>query len=507
MRVSLLNGNLVAEDAIGTCLINQVRFFHDRGDDVRVYVPHHVSHLPADVRAVTRTVTPRQLIDGQEEHFALSDLLIYHYPGHYALIESIRGIDRGIVVFYYHNVTPPELWGTNVGREQLMRGIQGSAMVHYADLCIADSPFGKQDLVERTGYAPDLIHVLPLAVDTARFSPGAADPELIRRYGLQGHQVLLFVGRMAGNKRIKLLIEVLARVRSQVPNVKLLLVGDDRSNPAFPQIVSEARSRAADLGVAEHVIWTGRVDDLVSHYRLANVYVTASLHEGFGVPLIEAMACGLPIVATQAGAMPWVVGDAGYLCQPGSVDDLAGKVLTLLREAGLRRKLIERGLERARSFGRERYETGLAQIVDEAIASRLPDVPVEPSTRSKIQAQPILATSWTQRALRLLAREIQAHGDIALRDYEVRSGVSLLGPLIVRIRRNLTSHLREPYLDPIIERQVSLNLNIAEWIGHLTQAWIDAEQQRAQLQERVEALEARVDLLLHRLDDVSSQDE
>jgi glycosyltransferase involved in cell wall biosynthesis len=458
------------------------------------------------VQAATRAVTLRQLIDGQEEHFALSDLLVYHYPGHYSLIESIRGIDRGIVVFYYHNVTPPELWGSNVGRHQLMRGIQGSAMVHYADLCIVDSPFSKQDLVERTGYAPDLIHVLPLAVDTARFSPGAADPELIRRYGLQGHQVLLFVGRMAGNKRIDLLIEVLARVRSQIPNVKLLLVGDDRSNPAFPQIVSEARSRAVDLGVAEHVIWTGLADDLVSHYRLANVYVTASLHEGFAVPLIEAMACGLPVVATQAGAMPWVVGDAGYLCHPGAVDDLAGKVLALLREAGLRRKLIERGLERARSFNRERYEIGLAQIVDEAVANRLPGVPSEPpAPPGKMRTRPALAASWLQKVLGLLAREIQAHGDIALRDYEVRSGVSLLGPLIVWIRRNLTSHLREPYLDPIIERQVSLNLNIAEWIGHLTQAWIDAEQQRAQLVERVEVLEAQVDSLLHRLCDVPPQ--
>ena len=273
-------------------------------------------------------------------------------------------------------------------------------------------------------------------------------------------------------------------------------------------IVSAARSRAAELGVVEHVIWTGRVDDLEAYYRLADVYVTASLHEGFGVPLIEAMACGVPVVASRAGAMPWVVGEAGRLCQPGAVDELAEAVLALLGDADLRRTLRARGLERARLFGRESYEQGLTEILDEAIADRLPDERTESATGAGyVRSQAGRPASGHQTILDLLVREIRAQSDVALRDYEVRSGVPLLGPLIVWVRRNLTSHLGEPYLDPIIERQVLLNLRVAEWIRHAAQAWAEAEGQQAALQERVDALEAQVESLQQRLDDAPSGDE
>lgn len=83
-------------------------------------------------------------------------------------------------------------------------------------------------------------------------------------------------------------------------------MGDHDSSPALREITAEARAVAARLGITRDVIFTGRVDDLPRYLRLADLYVTASLHEGFGVPLIEAMACGIPVVAGRSGAMPWV---------------------------------------------------------------------------------------------------------------------------------------------------------------------------------------------------------
>jgi glycosyltransferase involved in cell wall biosynthesis len=511
MRISLINVNLLVGDAIGACIMDQVRFFIQRGDEVRVYVHDVAGDVPADIRAVARPVDLRALLAGDEEHFRLSDLFIYHYPGHYALIESIRNLDRGLVIFNYHNVTPPELWGSDEGRERLMRGVQGRALVHYADLCIVDSAFNGQELVEQAGFASDRIHVLPLAVDLARFTPGPKDPEWVKRYGLQDRRVLLYVGRMAGNKRIDLLVEALARVKEDIPNVKLLLVGDDRGNAAFRQVVSTARERAAGLGVQDDVLWTGRVDDLAAHYRLADLYMTASLHEGFGVPLIEAMASGVPVVASRAGAMPWVIGEAGVLCEPGDANDLADQALALLRDPERRHALAERGLERVKAFSLESYEAGLARILDEAVTQRLPEIYAEASATpgeplaepGKRSSRPTFAGSRPRAILGLLADEIHDQSDVALRDYELRSGVPLLGPLIVWVRRNLTSHLREPYLDPIIERQVSLNMRIAEWIGRVTQAWNDAERQRTELEEGVKALEAQVESLSRRLEDGS----
>jgi len=503
MKISLINVNLVAEDAIGTCIINQVRFFSRRGDDVRVYVPSLPHRAPGDVAAVTSVVTLDDLAGAQQEHFRLSDLYIYHYPGYYDLLESMQRLERGTVVFYYHNVTPPELWGTDVGRESLVHSIRQTNLVHYADLAITVSPFNKQDLVERAGYAPDRIHVLPLAVSLERFTPGDRDVDLVRTYNLEGQQVLLFVGRMAGNKRIDLLMEALARIKGQVPDVKLLLVGDDQSNPAFHQIVADARACAEELGVAGAVIWTGRVDELLPYYRLADVYVTASLHEGFGVPLVEAMACGVPVVAGRAGAMPWVLGNAGLLCKPGDAADLAAQVLRVLQDADLRRDLVKRGLKRAQDLSLESFEAGLADIVDQAVVYTLPEFPPEisASAEEERKTEPLSPFPQDQSLLGELTHDIEVHSDVALRGYVVRSRAPLIGPVIAWSRRNLTSHLREPYLDPMIERQVAQNRRLAEWLRRAGGALAVSARRQANLEARIRALEAQVEALACRRDE------
>jgi glycosyltransferase involved in cell wall biosynthesis len=493
ITVSLINLNLVVEDAIGTCIINQARFFQQRGDEVHIYVLHPYFDLPADIEEVTRIVTLADLIGGGQGHFLVSDLYIYHYPGRHELMESIRGIDRGVVIFYYHNVTPPELWGSDADREILMRGMEGKALVHYADLCITPSPFNKQDLVEGVGYDPDRIFVVPLAVPLEQFTPGARDPELARRFDLEGQRVLLFVGRMAGNKRIDLLVEALARVKREEPSTKLLLVGDDRGAPAYREIVAAARTRASELGIAGDVIWTGRVDELPLYFRLADVCVSASLHEGFGVPLIEAMASGVPVVASRAGAMPWVLEDAGLLFEPGNAGELADKVLMVLRDANLHQALVERGLERVQAFSLDRYEAGLAEIVDQALTYTLPRAMQEPTAGAhrEAAAQQDLAPGG-ETLLGILAEEIGKRSDIALRDYQLRSRAPLVGPLIVWIRRNLTSHLREPYLDLMIESQVELNRQTAEWMGRAANVVATSTQRQSELEARVKALEAQV---------------
>lgn len=508
MRVSLINLNLVAEDAVGMCIVHQMRFFQRRGDEVHIYVLHPPRNVPADIEAITSVVTLGDLIGGGQTHFRLSDLYIYHYPGRHELMESIRGIDRGTVIFYYHNVTPPELWGSDIDREPLMRGMEGKVLVHYADLCITPSPFNKQDLVEHVGYDADRIYVLPLAVPLDQFTPGDKDPQLVQRLHLEGQRVLLFVGRMAGNKRIDLLVEALARVKRQEPTAKLLLVGDDRSSLAYREIVASAKSRASQLGIAEDVIWTGRVNDLPPYLRLADVYVTASLHEGFGIPLIEAMACGVPVVASRAGAMPWVLGEAGLFFEPGNADELAEQVLRVLGDGGLRQTLVERGLERAEAFSLDRYETALAEIVDQLITQTLPRASLEPAAEAHEEAatrQPYSARS--EMLLNVLADEIASSSDIVLRDYQVRSRAPVVGPLIMWVRRNLTSHLREPYLDPILEKQVDLNRRIAEWMRRAAAMPIAFGQRQNELEARVKALEAQVEELVGRLEEKSGKEQ
>lgn len=515
MRVSLINVNLVAADAIGTCVINQAHLFNRQGHDVHIYTSHPPEHVSADIAALTHVVRPADLEAGLYEHFRLSDLYIYHYPGYYDLMESIHSRDRGTVIFYYHNVTPPELWGTEVGRDELQRDVEGSSLVHCADLCITPSPFNRDVLVNRFGYAAERTHVLPLAVSLDRFKPGAKPHNLLERHNLHGQRVLLFVGRMAGNKRIDLLIEGLALVKREMPDTKLLLVGDNHSNPAFRPIVAHARRLAVELGVAEDVTWTGRVDKLPPYLRLADLYVTASLHEGFGLPLIEAMACGTPVVASRAGAMPWVLDNAGLLFEPGDAADLARRVIRVLEDTDLWGNLVERGLARAQAFSVENYEADLTQIVQAAVSYTMPDIPpeisVETSERGHIKEVPhsrqILRHDRGTRedeTLRSMVGALQAESDIAMRNYVVQSHIPLVGQFVAWVRRNLTSHLREPYLDPMIERQVAFNHRVTGWMKHATGVLIGSAERQKELEARVAELETQVDSLTRKLSDETS---
>lgn len=510
MKVSLINLNLMAADAVGACIIEMARFLRERGDAIRIYVEHPPEGVPDDVAPLVTPLSLGQLIANQP-HFDTSDLVIYHYPAYYGLLESVRGVERGAVLFDYHGVTPPDLWGSEVDREMLVRGQEGVRLVHYADLAAVHSPFTRSELASGSSYPADNIRLLPLWVPLDQFQPGPRDPALVQRYGLarpaaspggDGQSVLLFVGRMAGNKRVDVLVRALAALRTQFPETKLLLVGDCDSSPAYREVSERARALAAELGLTEHVVFTGRVADLPAHYRLADVFVTASLHEGFGVPVVEAMASGVPVVASASAALPWTLGEGGLTFPPEDHVALADQVARLLGDAASRAEQIERGLARARQFSLTEYRANLARLVEETLAraasspqrrgllSRLPAEGGRRDTVLGVSETLIPAQKWDT---------LQASADVAMRGYEVRSDKPLVGPLIAWVRRNMTSHLREPYLDPIIERQVRFNqalvAHLRQWAGQVEGYLAQVESRLSQLTERQEKMAARQGLL------------
>jgi glycosyltransferase involved in cell wall biosynthesis len=486
MRVTILNMNLEGRDAIGRVILAQVRFFQRRGDQVQVYLVHAPRHVPLAVKPLAHVVGLADLSEPKNAHFAQSDLYIYHYPGRYALLDTIKTLERGAVIFYYHNVTPPELWGSSFDADVLRDSVRRvGAFAKYADWIVADSAFNADELVQSYGLDRDRIRVLPPPVPVQQLGPGPKSGALLKRFSLAGRPVILFVGRMAGNKRIDLLVEALSLVRQKVPDAVLMLVGDDRGNLAIEENVARARQRATALGIADAVIFTGSVDDLAEYYRLADVYATASLHEGFGVPPIEAMACGVPVVASRATAHPEVIGDAGLLCEPGNPADLADKIIQVLTDDALCGELVQRGLERAQEFSVESYETGWSHIVAEA-AAWLPNQPYPRLRPVQIES----ATGAASAAAKVpggkpFLEDLDQAADVMLRSYTVRSGLPVVGPLIVWIRRNLTSHLREPYLDPTLERQVAFNRRLVETIETLMARLAAMEKHQAELEARI----------------------
>jgi glycosyltransferase involved in cell wall biosynthesis len=462
MRVSLINLNLIDQDAIGQCLLHQLQFFRRRGDLVQIFTVHPPQGVSGDALATTRVVTADDLV--RDPHFVRSDLYVYHYPGRHPLMESIKTLERGAVIFYFHNVTPPALWNRAKDHGDLKADVEGvRVLAPFADLLVADSEFNARDLVEVHGCDAARVRILPLAAPVEHFHPGPADPALVERYRLSGRRVLLFVGRVASHKRVDLLVEALPLVQRETPNTTLLIVGDNDSNPAFREVVAAIRRRAKALGVADSVVFTGRVDELPPFYRLADVYTSASLHEGFGVPLIEAMASGLPVVASSATSHPWVLGDAGLLAEPENVADLAAQISKVLTDDGLYGALGQRSLARAKEFTLENYFFRWEKMVAEA-TTWLPNRPYPYSRLPSLEdAHPSAgaahygANATLDEALESNLHHLALSANTMMRDYVVASRLPLVGPLISWLRRNLTSHLREPYLDPILNRQENFN--------------------------------------------------
>lgn len=162
-----------------------------------------------------------------------------------------------------------------------------------ADLVLAVSRYTRQRFLAWANVEPARVKVVPNTVEE-RFSPGPRSPALLARYGIGGRRVLLTVTRLSKHDRYKgvdRVLSLLPELKECVPDIAYLVVGDGDDRPRLERL-------ARDLGVAGQVRFVGRVSDeeLVDHYRLADLFVMPSRKEGFGIVFLEAMACGVPAV-------------------------------------------------------------------------------------------------------------------------------------------------------------------------------------------------------------------
>jgi phosphatidylinositol alpha-1,6-mannosyltransferase len=173
-------------------------------------------------------------------------------------------------------------------------------LVRHANAIVAVSEFTKRRVLEWAGISADTIRVIPNCVDLTRYGSGPKRPDLLQRYGLEDRRIMLTVCRLASSERYKgvdEVIHVLPQLLGQDPSLAYLVVGEGDDIPRL-------RSQARRLGVEDRVVFTGHVDESekADHFRLADVFVMPGRGEGFGIVYLEALACGVPVVASSADA-------------------------------------------------------------------------------------------------------------------------------------------------------------------------------------------------------------
>jgi glycosyltransferase involved in cell wall biosynthesis len=234
--------------------------------------------------------------------------------------------------------------------------------VRQATRLIVPSQYTRADAIELLRIPPERVVVVPMA-RAQRFSPRMVDRDaLAAEFGIGGRYVLA-AGTLEPRKNLVTVLRAFGRVAEAVPDVELVVAGGRGwRNDAFE----------AELGgsAAQRVHLTGFVSDerLVDLYAGAACFVFPSLAEGFGLPPLEAMACGAPVIVSDRTALPEVVGDAALLVDPQDSKALALQIMRILEDVELAARLREAGLARARRFTWATTAAATARIYSQALA-------------------------------------------------------------------------------------------------------------------------------------------
>lgn len=241
-------------------------------------------------------------------------------------------------------ITEEQYRDTDLARQYLSRTPE---LLRKADAVVTPSGYVAETLHSR--YPSCTVDIVPVhdAASTS-FKPLKPDEELLGRYGLSKNSYFLFVGRVDPRKNLSNLVEAYSLIPEAIRTKKhlfLVLSGGEEDKAAFKaenDIILKDQSVHTIEGVSE--------DDLVQLYSSATAFVFPSLAEGFGLPIIEAMQCGCPVITSSVSCLPEIAGDAAILVDPCNVTELSGAMKAMVDPAGIRLELISRGFDQAKLF-------------------------------------------------------------------------------------------------------------------------------------------------------------
>jgi glycosyltransferase involved in cell wall biosynthesis len=291
-----------------------------------------------------------------------ADITIFHFALPSPMTAAFATLD-GARVLQYHNITPAAFFAAYdsglfrlaaLGRQELQ------SLVGRVHLALGDSEFNRQELAD-LGFAPT--GVMPIAVNTDRITNAPPRPALEKILS-DGLINILFVGRIVPNKRIEDHIRLAEAYKRYTDSYyRFIFVG---RYDGLPRYYAQVRALIAEFQMLPDRFWfTGPVpdEDLAAFYRWADAYVSLSEHEGFCVPLVEAMAADVPVLAYAAGAVPETLGGAGMLFAPKDLELAAEMLGMLVYDQPVRDRIIEGQRRRLTDFSPARIESRLQEIV------------------------------------------------------------------------------------------------------------------------------------------------
>lgn len=302
------------------------------------------------------------------------NVLLVHYSIGGTINEYAETLlDKRVMV--YHNITPGHyFWGVNDHIARLCDEARAMLPRFATQMpAIADSPF---NILELKALGFETIGVIPPVPDLQRLTTllGSADAARARHlFGKRGTRDWLFVGRQVPNKCIENVLRAFYYYHTWIePNSRLLLVGNGAGMEPY---VDSLYALVTQLNLDGAVVFAGAQPDggLAAFYEMADLYISMSEHEGFCVPLVEAMYCNIPIMAFNSTNVPYTLGDAGVLIHHKNYPAIAEMAHELITNLDLRAKIIARQRQRLPEFSETRIQQAFATILNQLLPTLAPN--------------------------------------------------------------------------------------------------------------------------------------
>ena len=355
MNIYQVSPSLAYGDAIGNNVLALNEALKEAGYQTQIYAEN------IDPRLSNGNVKP--IKDYKD---SLENIVIYHLSIGCELNEKIRGYKARIIVVY-HNVTPPDFWQPyNKEFAKLCEyGLKTAKnLSEKPEMCFADSDYNKQDLI-KMGYSCP-IKTLPIliAFDDYKKKPSQ---KIIDQYKDDGYVNLVFTGRVAPNKKQEDIIAAFYYYKNYInPKSRLIIAGSFDKKDIY---YNKLKKYVEELEL-EDVCFTGHIpfDEILAYYQIADLLVCMSEHEGFCVPLVEAMYFHVPIIAYDCAAVGETLGGSGILLKNKDPRLVAEAINRVIEDDQLKKKIIASEEERLKYFDNSRIKKEFINYIKELIS-------------------------------------------------------------------------------------------------------------------------------------------